>query len=97
MVFWSSYYNALNLLKFLQIKFYRENNFKQSNIDLISSKPNRTESKTNNLLAFQAFSGAIGGVSAAICTNPLEIIRIRIQVCLYLIFNFLKNLIFLDS
>jgi len=32
------------------------------------------------LLKLQAMSGAIGGVSAAIFTNPLEVLRIRIQV-----------------
>jgi len=32
------------------------------------------------LLKLQAISGAVGGVSAAIFTNPLEVLRIRIQV-----------------
>uniref|UniRef100_A0AC34RDI4 Solute carrier family 25 member 44 n=1 Tax=Panagrolaimus sp. JU765 TaxID=591449 RepID=A0AC34RDI4_9BILA len=32
------------------------------------------------LLKLQATSGAVGGISAAIFTNPLEVLRIRIQV-----------------
>jgi solute carrier family 25 protein 44 len=62
MVFWSTYYNALNLLTQLDKKISYD------------------KSGEGNLLKLQAISGAIGGVTAAACTNPLEVLRIRIQV-----------------
>jgi solute carrier family 25 protein 44 len=62
MVFWGTYYNALNLLTKLEMKFSSD------------------KSGEGNLLKRQACSGAIGGITAAICTNPLEVLRIRIQV-----------------
>ncbi|TKR59920.1 hypothetical protein L596_029527 [Steinernema carpocapsae] len=64
MVFWSTYYHALDALKFLRQK-------------VLGEQP--TE-HPKNLFIDQALSGSIGGVAAAICTNPLEVLRIRIQV-----------------
>lgn len=75
MVFWSTYYYALNFLK--------------STRDLVAdrilfdkTKTSLTRKNDEKLLLLQAISGSIGGISAAIFTNPLEIIRIRIQVFL---------------
>uniref|UniRef100_A0AC34FYR6 Mitochondrial carrier protein n=1 Tax=Panagrolaimus sp. ES5 TaxID=591445 RepID=A0AC34FYR6_9BILA len=62
MIFWSTYYNALNLLTELDKKFSTD------------------KSEERNLLKLQATSGAIGGITAAALTNPLEVLRIRIQV-----------------
>lgn len=71
------------MLKFLQVEIYRTIN-NDSNSGSFVLKLNKMEDVTKNLLAFQAISGAIGGISAAIFTNPLEIIRIRIQVFQFL-------------
>lgn len=70
MVFWSTYYNTLNFLKASKKLF--ENKIYS----------NSFQKKDEKLLLLQAISGSIGGISAAIFTNPLEIIRIRIQVTL---------------
>lgn len=70
MVFWSTYYNALGALKSLRSQL------------TLQATGNRDEAENprQKLLMLQAMSGAIGGISAAICTNPLEVLRIRIQV-----------------
>ena len=45
-----------------------------------SSNLSAVPTEQQHLLLLQAASGAIGGMSAAIATNPLEVLRIRIQV-----------------
>ncbi|KAH7721952.1 Protein F13G3.7 a [Aphelenchoides avenae] len=66
MVFWSTYYNALGALKSLRRR--------------LSPPPtDEGDQPRQKLLLLQAASGAIGGISSAICTNPLEVLRIRIQ------------------
>lgn len=78
MVFWSTYYNTLNFLKAKRKLFYQ----KWKPNDLLNSQKSLSSINKNdeNLLFLQAISGSIGGISAAIFTNPLEILRIRIQV-----------------
>ncbi|KAI1715945.1 mitochondrial carrier protein [Ditylenchus destructor] len=73
MMFWCTYYNVLGLAKELQKK-YRANNRGSS------QSYNDSTEHPKNLLILQAISGACGGVCAAIVTNPLEMLRIRIQV-----------------
>ena len=64
MVFWSSYYNSLTILRRIRAQlFYNPN-----------------ENSRENLLLMQAIAGSLGGISAAIVTNPLEVLRVRIQV-----------------
>uniref|UniRef100_A0A7E4W0C4 Solute carrier family 25 member 44 n=1 Tax=Panagrellus redivivus TaxID=6233 RepID=A0A7E4W0C4_PANRE len=70
MVFWSTYYNVLGVLTAITADFSHSEGAPRS--------PSPTAD--GNLLKLQALSGGIGGVFAAICTNPLEVLRIRIQV-----------------
>lgn len=76
MVFWSTYYYALNFLKSTRELVADRILFDKTKNSLTPRK------KDEKLLLLQAISGSIGGISAAIFTNPLEIIRIRIQVFL---------------
>uniref|UniRef100_A0A915LYA5 Mitochondrial carrier protein n=1 Tax=Meloidogyne javanica TaxID=6303 RepID=A0A915LYA5_MELJA len=65
MCFWSAYYSWLGFFK------------RSFGIDSrIESAPENFRS----LLALQSISGALGGTTAALCTNCLELLRIRIQV-----------------
>ena len=41
-------------------------------------RPNEVDDR--NLFLDQAVSGSIGGIASAIATNPLEMLRIRLQV-----------------
>uniref|UniRef100_A0AC35TLW3 Mitochondrial carrier protein n=1 Tax=Rhabditophanes sp. KR3021 TaxID=114890 RepID=A0AC35TLW3_9BILA len=64
MVFWSSYYNYLHAFKSIRKSYIDE--------DLKSAKL--------NLIFLQSMSGALAGATSAVCTNPLDVLRIRIQV-----------------
>lgn len=72
MVFWSTYYNALGVFRRIREKV----------TELEHGKKPRTpeEIDDRNLFLDQAVSGSIGGVASAIVTNPLEMLRIRLQV-----------------
>lgn len=72
MVFWSIYYETLLRLKAARAKKLTGGTTK----DFSALSP-----EDQNLLVLQAVSGACGGMAAAIITNPLEVMRIRIQVC----------------
>ncbi|KAL7071785.1 hypothetical protein ACQ4LE_008414 [Meloidogyne hapla] len=65
MCFWSAYYLWLGFFK------------RSFGID---SQIERSPEKFRSLLALQSISGALGGTTAALCTNCLEILRIRVQV-----------------
>ncbi|KAI6242200.1 hypothetical protein M3Y99_00261100 [Aphelenchoides fujianensis] len=71
MVFWSSYYQSLIWLKERRALQLTDGQSR----DLSKLPP-----VDQKLLLWQAISGAVGGASAAIFTNPLEVMRIRIQV-----------------
>ncbi|KAI6222761.1 hypothetical protein M3Y95_00928000 [Aphelenchoides besseyi] len=71
MVFWSSYYQSLIWLK--QRRALHLTNGETRDLSTLPPADQK-------LLLWQAISGAIGGMSAAIITNPLEVMRIRIQV-----------------
>uniref|UniRef100_A0A914Z5M6 Uncharacterized protein n=1 Tax=Panagrolaimus superbus TaxID=310955 RepID=A0A914Z5M6_9BILA len=45
-----------------------------------NKKISSDKSGEGNLLKLQGISGAIGGITAATFTNPLEVLRIRVQV-----------------
>lgn len=67
MVFWFTYYKSLFLLKTTRAWLSGETSPK-------------AEEAPNKLLLLQALSGTCGGVASAAFTNPLEVLRIRIQV-----------------
>jgi hypothetical protein len=71
MVFWSIYYETLLRLKAARAKQVTGG----STMDFSLLTPDE-----QNLLFLQAISGACGGMASAIVTNPLEVMRIRIQV-----------------
>ncbi|KAI6197926.1 Ribosomal protein L13 [Aphelenchoides besseyi] len=71
MVFWSSYYQSLIWLK--QRRALHLTNGETRDLSTLPPADQK-------LLLWQAISGAIGGMSAAIITNPLEVMRIRIQI-----------------
>ncbi|CAJ0955027.1 unnamed protein product, partial [Mesorhabditis belari] len=66
MVFWSTYYKALDVFRSLRASFF-------TSIDANAIQKEK-------LYIDQALAGSIGGVMAAIMTNPLEMLRIRLQV-----------------
>ncbi|GMT08092.1 hypothetical protein PENTCL1PPCAC_30266 [Pristionchus entomophagus] len=72
MVFWSTYYNMQELIDAARRKAVRS----------ASSKGDGDEGLAARRLLFldQAIAGTVGGVASAICTNPLEMLRIRLQV-----------------
>lgn len=79
----------LTLLKELRLRYVIQNAQSQRDnkfvVDGEVDAHNRVEVTENRddvrgLLLLQAISGAFGGVCAAVFTNPLEIMRIRIQV-----------------
>lgn len=76
MVFWFSYYEMLD-----RLKRARSRHVTHGLSDDLSTVPRAEQ----HLFWLQAISGATAGMSAAIATNPLEVLRIRIQVCPLLI------------
>ncbi|KAI6183195.1 hypothetical protein M3Y97_00462700 [Aphelenchoides bicaudatus] len=70
-VFWGVYYETLLRLKAARAKQITGGTTK----DFSALTPDE-----QNLLILQGISGACGGMAAAIMTNPLEVMRIRIQV-----------------
>uniref|UniRef100_A0A1I8AUR2 Solute carrier family 25 member 44 n=1 Tax=Steinernema glaseri TaxID=37863 RepID=A0A1I8AUR2_9BILA len=68
MVFWSTYYHVLDAFKYIRTRYS------------ISAASDDRPEEYANLFVDQALSGSIGGIMAAVCTNPLEVLRIRIQV-----------------
>ncbi|PAV86377.1 hypothetical protein WR25_22350 [Diploscapter pachys] len=72
MVFWSTYYKALAVFRIVRTKVTEWEK---------GAKPRSpAEVDDRNLFIDQAISGSIGGVASAIVTNPLEMLRIRLQV-----------------
>ncbi|XGW19294.1 hypothetical protein V3C99_003266 [Haemonchus contortus] len=72
MVFWSTYYHALAGFRFIRVKVTEMES---------GMKPKTTAEVDNrNLFLDQAISGSIGGIASACVTNPLEMLRIRLQV-----------------
>ena len=69
MIFWSGYYNTLSILKELRY-FYC----------LHKSGDGPKICNEKDLLMLQAISGGTAGIIAAICTNPLDMLRLRVQV-----------------
>ncbi|KAF8366704.1 hypothetical protein PRIPAC_84533 [Pristionchus pacificus] len=73
MVFWSTYYNVQELIEAARSKANRAKTGKGEGGD--------EEMAARRLLFLdQAVAGTVGGVASAICTNPLEMLRIRLQV-----------------
>lgn len=72
MVFWAVYYETLIRLKTARARQVTGGSTEDFS-DLTQDE--------QNLLVLQAMSGACGGMAAAVVTNPLEVMRIRIQVC----------------
>ncbi|WKX91772.1 hypothetical protein Q1695_010086 [Nippostrongylus brasiliensis] len=72
MVFWSTYYHALAGFRRIRLKV----------TELERGVKPRTSADvdTRNFFIDQALSGSIGGVASACVTNPLEMLRIRLQV-----------------
>ncbi|CAD5207691.1 unnamed protein product [Bursaphelenchus okinawaensis] len=71
MVFWLMYYDSLIRMKQYYTQFV-SNGTKQHFSELHKDQ--------QNLLLLQAAAGTFGGISTALVTNPLEVLRIRIQV-----------------
>ncbi|GMT29116.1 hypothetical protein PFISCL1PPCAC_20413 [Pristionchus fissidentatus] len=70
MVFWSTYYNMQELLESARNK--AKNSGEDGGDEGLAAR--------RLLFVDQAISGTVGGVASAICTNPLEMLRIRLQV-----------------
>ncbi|VDM41503.1 unnamed protein product [Toxocara canis] len=79
MVFWVTYYNVLDVFKAL-----RRHVIYPAVTTLSESRPLNDvyveKEYYRNIYVDQALAGSISGMSAAIFTNPLEVIRIRVQV-----------------
>lgn len=71
MIFWAVYYDTL-----LRLKAARARHITGGTTTDFSALTQQEQ----NLLVLQGISGACGGMAAAILTNPLEVMRIRIQV-----------------
>ncbi|CAB3406982.1 unnamed protein product, partial [Caenorhabditis bovis] len=72
MVFWSTYYNSLSV--------FRKIREKVTELEYGVKPMSASEIDDRNLFLDQAVSGSIGGVASACVTNPLEMLRIRLQV-----------------
>lgn len=72
MVFWSTYYHSLGMFRKIRAKVT------EMQLGRIPSHPSEVDHR--NLFLDQAVSGSMGGVASAIATNPLEMLRIRLQV-----------------
>ncbi|KAI1703752.1 mitochondrial carrier protein domain-containing protein [Ditylenchus destructor] len=81
--FWASYYWALSGLQ-ISYNFF----LSRRHLEEKSSSNN-----SQNLLVMQGFAGALAGMFAAIGTNPIEVLRIRIQVHRTLYLETIKRLI----
>uniref|UniRef100_F1L6P2 Solute carrier family 25 member 44 n=1 Tax=Ascaris suum TaxID=6253 RepID=F1L6P2_ASCSU len=79
MVFWVTYYNVLDLFKALRrhviypalTTLSEDGQLSQAYVE---------KHHYRNIFVDQALAGSLSGMSAAICTNPLEVLRIRVQV-----------------
>ncbi|CAI2310521.1 unnamed protein product [Caenorhabditis sp. 36 PRJEB53466] len=72
MVFWSTYYNSLAVFRIIREKV--------TELEYGIKPTSPSEVDDRNLFLDQAVSGSIGGVASAMVTNPLEMLRIRLQV-----------------
>ncbi|ULU11576.1 hypothetical protein L5515_001258 [Caenorhabditis briggsae] len=72
MVFWSTYYNSLAVFRMIREKV--------TELEYGVKPTSPAEVDDRNLFLDQAVSGSIGGVASAMVTNPLEMLRIRLQV-----------------
>ncbi|CAJ0592600.1 unnamed protein product [Cylicocyclus nassatus] len=72
MVFWSTYYHALGVFRKIRIRVTElQRGVKPKSVAEVDNR---------NLFLDQAVSGSIGGIASACVTNPLEMLRIRLQV-----------------
>ncbi|KHJ75750.1 hypothetical protein OESDEN_24634 [Oesophagostomum dentatum] len=72
MVFWSTYYHALGMFRRIRMKV--------TEIQRGVKPKTLAEVDNRNFFLDQACSGSIGGIASACVTNPLEMLRIRLQV-----------------
>ncbi|CAI4222422.1 unnamed protein product [Auanema sp. JU1783] len=72
MVFWSTYYHALSI--------FRKVRERVTEYETGVRPKNASEVDDRNLFLDQAVSGSMAGIASAIATNPLEMLRIRLQV-----------------
>lgn len=75
--FWICYYNLLNVFKAGQFKWLMTTRSEKKRRE---EKEDGKETTLKSLLVVQTMSAALSGVMAACLTNPLEMLRIRIQV-----------------
>ncbi|KAI1695584.1 mitochondrial carrier protein domain-containing protein [Ditylenchus destructor] len=75
--FWSSYYWALSAMQSSYNSFL---SWRRRKGPTFTNEENSSSNNGQNLLVMQGFAGALAGMFAAIGTNPLEVLRIRIQV-----------------
>ncbi|KJH51184.1 26S proteasome subunit P45 family protein [Dictyocaulus viviparus] len=84
MVFWSTYYHALGVFRKIRAKVSKTS-FVFLFIFLVTETQRGVRPKSvadvdnRNFFLDQAVSGSIGGIASACVTNPLEILRIRLQ------------------
>ncbi|KAK6729729.1 hypothetical protein RB195_006654 [Necator americanus] len=72
MVFWSTYYHALEVFRKIRVKV--------TEIQRGVKPMSPADVDNRNFFLDQAVSGSIGGIASACVTNPLEMLRIRLQV-----------------
>lgn len=80
MVFWSAYYHVLDLFKMLRRRVIHPAIITFKADSEVPSTSYVESEHYRNIFVDQALAGSCGGVIAAICTNPLEVLRIRVQV-----------------
>ncbi|VDM57252.1 unnamed protein product [Angiostrongylus costaricensis] len=72
MVFWSTYYHALGIFRRIRAKV--------TEIQKGVRPKTAADVDNRNFFVDQAISGSIAGIASACSTNPLEMLRIRLQV-----------------
>ncbi|CAD6196271.1 unnamed protein product [Caenorhabditis auriculariae] len=72
MVFWSTYYYSLSVFRKIRTKV--------TELEMGHKPLTASEVDDRNLFLDQAVSGSVAGVASAMVTNPLEMLRIRLQV-----------------
>lgn len=72
MVFWSTYYHTLGV--------FRQIRFKVTEIQKGVRPKTAADVDNRNFYLDQAVSGSVAGIASACATNPLEMLRVRLQV-----------------